>query len=227
MCNSTRVLLIASSVATGIGSCFVVEPADSTVARLTGSNAGEASPGPMELTAQQDHQKMMEAEVRVIRYSPPITGKTWRERMVRGVESGSDERGGRNGWWEVASCSPQDENMDALNGLFNWWNMKNTGGSSPNKSGRPWGWLVLSVICFGLLLAFRSEIHSIWLRALVAGIAFAFLIPVVRQFQKNEHWIRYQKGKTSGGLKWAGLLSFRPSRVRERGERRGTDFMAA
>jgi len=36
---------------------------------------------------------------------------------------------------------------------------------------------------FGALMAFRSEIHSIWLRALVAGIAIAFLYPAIQGFR--------------------------------------------
>ena len=63
---------------------------------------------------------------------------------------------------------------------------ENTDGSGPEKSGRPWGWLVLSIICFGVLMGFRSEIHSIWIRALVAGIAFALLIPAIRQFHRSK-----------------------------------------
>jgi hypothetical protein len=51
------------------------------------------------------------------------------------------------------------------------------------KHSRPWAWLVLSALAFGALMAFRSELHSIWLRALVAGIAFAFLFAAVQGFR--------------------------------------------
>jgi hypothetical protein len=51
------------------------------------------------------------------------------------------------------------------------------------KHSRPWAWLVLSVVLFGLLMGFRGEVHSIWLRALVAGIAFAVLYPSIQGFR--------------------------------------------
>jgi hypothetical protein len=55
--------------------------------------------------------------------------------------------------------------------------------SRAGKTNRPWAWVVLSALVFGALMAFRSELHSIWLRALVAGIAFAFLFPAVQGFR--------------------------------------------
>jgi hypothetical protein len=55
--------------------------------------------------------------------------------------------------------------------------------SGSTKHSRPWAWLVLSALVFGALMAFRSELHPIWLRALVAGIAFAFLFPAARGFR--------------------------------------------
>jgi hypothetical protein len=55
--------------------------------------------------------------------------------------------------------------------------------SASSKHSRPWGWLVLSALVFGALMAFRSELHSIWLRALVAGIAFALLYPAAHGFR--------------------------------------------
>ena len=55
--------------------------------------------------------------------------------------------------------------------------------SGSSKHSRPWAWLVLSALVFGALMAFRSELHSIWLRALVASIAFAFLFPAVQGFR--------------------------------------------
>jgi hypothetical protein len=51
------------------------------------------------------------------------------------------------------------------------------------KTSRPWAWLVLSAFVFGALMAFRSELDSIWLRALVAGIAFTFLFLAVQGFR--------------------------------------------
>jgi hypothetical protein len=55
--------------------------------------------------------------------------------------------------------------------------------SRTGKTSRPWAWLVLSALVFGALMAFRSELHSIWLRALVAGIAFTLLCPAVQGFR--------------------------------------------
>jgi hypothetical protein len=43
-----------------------------------------------------------------------------------------------------------------------------------------WAWLGLSLILFAALMAFRAELHSIWLRALVAGIAFGLLYPAIQ-----------------------------------------------
>jgi hypothetical protein len=62
--------------------------------------------------------------------------------------------------------------------------------AAPSVSGscrhsRPWAWLVLSALAFGALMAFRSELHSIWLRALVAGIAFALLYAAFRGFGRK------------------------------------------
>lgn len=55
--------------------------------------------------------------------------------------------------------------------------------SSSGKHSRPWAWLVLSALVFGALMAFRSELHSVWLRALVAGVAFALFYPAVHGFR--------------------------------------------
>ena len=55
--------------------------------------------------------------------------------------------------------------------------------TNSDKTSRPWAWLVLSALVFGALMAFRSELDSIWLRALVAGIAFAFLFLAVQGFR--------------------------------------------
>jgi hypothetical protein len=57
--------------------------------------------------------------------------------------------------------------------------------SNSSKHGLRWIWLALSIMIFGALMAFRSEIHSIWLRALVAGIAFPFLYPAIRGFGRR------------------------------------------
>jgi hypothetical protein len=57
--------------------------------------------------------------------------------------------------------------------------------SSSSKHSRPWPWLALSALVFGSMMAFRSELHSIWLRALVAGIAFAFLYPAAQGFRRK------------------------------------------
>ena len=55
--------------------------------------------------------------------------------------------------------------------------------SEKGKRGRAWALLVLSVVLFGLLMAVRSELQSIWLRALVAGLAFAVLCLAVNGFR--------------------------------------------
>jgi succinate dehydrogenase/fumarate reductase cytochrome b subunit len=55
--------------------------------------------------------------------------------------------------------------------------------SGSSKHSHPWAWLVLSALVFGALMAFRRELYSIWLRALVAGIAFALLFPAVQGFR--------------------------------------------
>lgn len=61
--------------------------------------------------------------------------------------------------------------------------MNETSISEKSKYGRSWAWLVLSVVLFGALMGFRGELHSIWLRALVAGAAFAVLFPAVGRFR--------------------------------------------
>ena len=55
-----------------------------------------------------------------------------------------------------------------------------SGISRGGKRSHRWAWLVLSVVLFGTIMAFRSELHSIWLRALVAGVAFAVLYLAVQ-----------------------------------------------
>jgi hypothetical protein len=45
---------------------------------------------------------------------------------------------------------------------------------------------VCIVLVFGLWMALRSGIHSIWLRALMAGCAFAFLGFAIRQFRSGK-----------------------------------------
>ena len=53
------------------------------------------------------------------------------------------------------------------------------------KQNRPWAWLIVSALVFGALMAVRAELHSIWLRALVAGAAFTFLLPAILGFRRN------------------------------------------
>jgi hypothetical protein len=60
MSNCASVLVIALEVALGLGSCFAVEAADATTARLPDSSTANSPPAPLALTAQQDHQKMMD-----------------------------------------------------------------------------------------------------------------------------------------------------------------------
>jgi hypothetical protein len=55
--------------------------------------------------------------------------------------------------------------------------------SEPSKRNRSWAWLIFSAVIFGGLM--RSELQSIWLRALVAGVAFAFLWLAVQGFRRK------------------------------------------
>jgi hypothetical protein len=45
--------------------------------------------------------------------------------------------------------------------------------------------LICGVILFGTLMGIRTEFHSIWIRALVAGCAFAVLGLLVLPFRKQ------------------------------------------
>ena len=57
------------------------------------------------------------------------------------------------------------------------------------KRNQPWTWLG-SVILFGVLMALRAELHSIWLRALAGGIAFGFLIPAIQGFRRKNDSVK-------------------------------------
>ena len=57
--------------------------------------------------------------------------------------------------------------------------------SREGKRSYRWAWLVLSLVVFGGLMAFRSELHAIWLRALVAGVAFAVLYLAAQRFRRK------------------------------------------
>ena len=60
------------------------------------------------------------------------------------------------------------------------------GSTSPRQHlWRSTDWLALSVLLFGVLMAFRSEFQSIWLRALVAGVAGAVLYTAVQRFRNK------------------------------------------
>ncbi len=61
----------------------------------------------------------------------------------------------------------------------------NESSSVTGRRRHPWAWLVPSVVLFGLLMAFRGELHSLWLRALVAGVAFAFLFLAIQGFRRK------------------------------------------
>ncbi|MGA2658928.1 MAG: hypothetical protein ABSH34_15615, partial [Verrucomicrobiota bacterium] len=60
MPSCTQVLPIALGVAIGLGSSFPAGTADATPAGLPDSSTANPSPAPLALTAQQDHQKMMD-----------------------------------------------------------------------------------------------------------------------------------------------------------------------
>ena len=49
--------------------------------------------------------------------------------------------------------------------------------------GYRWIWLVLALVVFGVLMGARDEFHSFWIRALLAGCAFAVLGGTI-------HWLR-------------------------------------
>lgn len=63
-------------------------------------------------------------------------------------------------------------------------------GGSPNtdedRRGYRLAWLILSVVLFGALMAFRGELHSIWQRAFVAGTAGAVFVTAVRAFRHKQ-----------------------------------------
>jgi len=58
------------------------------------------------------------------------------------------------------------------------------GSIAENKQGRAWVWLVIGCILFGVLMALRDAVHSMWLRAAIAGSAFAALGLFAIQFRK-------------------------------------------
>ena len=54
------------------------------------------------------------------------------------------------------------------------------------KQTSAWMWLALSVIVFGVLMALRAELQSVWLRALVAGVLFAFLYLAIQRHRRRQ-----------------------------------------
>jgi len=54
----------------------------------------------------------------------------------------------------------------------------------PQQQGRPWGWFVVSIIVFGILMGARTEFHSAWARAAVAGCAFVVLFLPLSRFMR-------------------------------------------
>jgi len=59
----------------------------------------------------------------------------------------------------------------------------NESSSDSGKRGHACAWRALSLIKFGVLMAFRAELHSIWSRPLVASIAFALLYVGIQGFR--------------------------------------------
>ena len=51
------------------------------------------------------------------------------------------------------------------------------------RTARRLAFIVALVLLFGALMASRDELHSIWLRALVASVAFALMAPAIQQFR--------------------------------------------
>jgi hypothetical protein len=52
--------------------------------------------------------------------------------------------------------------------------------------GREWGWLVVGIVLFAILMALRVEIQSSWLRAGVAGLAAAALMFGIIRFKQRK-----------------------------------------
>jgi predicted PurR-regulated permease PerM len=54
------------------------------------------------------------------------------------------------------------------------------------KQNLPWARMVFSILLFVGWMAFLDELHSIWLRALVAGLAFGLLYPAIQSFRRGK-----------------------------------------
>jgi hypothetical protein len=54
----------------------------------------------------------------------------------------------------------------------------------PRSVGRRWIWLVLAILVFGVLMGIRDDFHSVWIRALLAGCAFAILAGTVQWLRR-------------------------------------------
>jgi hypothetical protein len=62
---------------------------------------------------------------------------------------------------------------------------------SENKSQPPghgvgyrWIWLVAAIGIFGVLMGLRGDFHSVWIRAILAGCAFAILFGTISWLRK-------------------------------------------
>jgi membrane protease YdiL (CAAX protease family) len=49
-----------------------------------------------------------------------------------------------------------------------------------------WGWLIIGSIIFGVLMAVRGDLGSMWARAAVAGCAGAILALTIVRFRQKE-----------------------------------------
>jgi hypothetical protein len=61
---------------------------------------------------------------------------------------------------------------------------KQQGERQPKSIGYRWIWLVLAILAFGLLMGAREDFHSFWIRALLAGCAFAILAGTISWLRK-------------------------------------------
>ena len=61
---------------------------------------------------------------------------------------------------------------------------KQQGERQSQSVGYRWIWLVLALFAFGLLMGAREDFHSFWIRALLAGCAFAILAGTISWLRK-------------------------------------------
>ena len=62
-----------------------------------------------------------------------------------------------------------------------------------------WACLAVAVIVFGLLMGLRTELHSEWLRAVAAGVAFVVLFTTMNHLRKSKPDGGTQQGASPNG----------------------------